>query len=588
MADEADRRAKIEKLQASAAAQEALRGVLDDEIIETSLAAINAQIAALEDRTGGGATFARDIDTGGGDFIGRDQNIHGDVVGGDKVGGDKIAVGDISGSSGLAIGRGAQAIQAHIVHIYGDEVAEEDLLPLEAYLRTTARHGNRLPLAPLDPSGQESAYLSLAQVFVGLDAGPAERPAAEPGSIIRYTAALGHIHDNRRLILLGDPGSGKTTLLRFISLCLARAANSPDEAWLKQLVWPQYMIEVPPEDWRGHLARAWRSLTGRRAAMVEESDQKRMLARQLGEEAQDEPELVHWTSGAPLPIFVTLRDFARETFDPNSPLAIWQHVARRLVTEGLPDAVEPLRRRALAGQVIFLLDGVDETPLADRPAVWRAVAALAKGPYGDNRWVATCRVLSFVESEVPPGIPEQTLQPLGEEQIKAFIGGWYDALAESGELGREMAQSLTTNLVTAAERPSLRPLAQNPMLLTIMALVQTYHGTLPDERAKLYQACVETLLLRWQRHKEKSAEGAHLPEPLAKLGAKQEALERLLWEIAWTAHNEAAGRDEAADIPESQVMDIARRQLGSYSRAEVFMEYTERRAHLLIGRGGPD
>ena len=64
----------------------------------------------------------------------------------------------------------------------------------------------------------------------------------------------------------------------------------------------------------------------------------------------------------------------------------------------------------------------------------------------------------------------------------------------------------------ADRRPAGRgyePLAQNPMLLTIMALVQTYHGTLPDERARLYQACVETLLLRWQRHKETTAEGSN-------------------------------------------------------------------------------
>lgn len=37
------------------------------------------------------------------------DTIHGDKVGGDQVDGDKISVGNISGSSGIAIGRGAQA-----------------------------------------------------------------------------------------------------------------------------------------------------------------------------------------------------------------------------------------------------------------------------------------------------------------------------------------------------------------------------------------------------------------------------------------------------------------------------------------------
>jgi O-acetyl-ADP-ribose deacetylase (regulator of RNase III) len=58
--------------------------------------------------TGGGAYIGGGVNTGGGDFVGRDQTISGDKVSGDKVGGDKIQVGDISGSTGVAIGRDAE------------------------------------------------------------------------------------------------------------------------------------------------------------------------------------------------------------------------------------------------------------------------------------------------------------------------------------------------------------------------------------------------------------------------------------------------------------------------------------------------
>lgn len=60
--------------------------------------------------TGGGAYVGGNVNTGGGDFVGRDKVVHGDEVRGDKVGGDKITVGDITGSSGIAIGRHASAI----------------------------------------------------------------------------------------------------------------------------------------------------------------------------------------------------------------------------------------------------------------------------------------------------------------------------------------------------------------------------------------------------------------------------------------------------------------------------------------------
>ena len=71
--------------------------------------------------TGGGAYIGGDVDLGGGDFVGRDKVVHGDEVRGDKVGGDKIEVGGISGGTGFAIGRGAQA---HVSHgLGGEEIA---------------------------------------------------------------------------------------------------------------------------------------------------------------------------------------------------------------------------------------------------------------------------------------------------------------------------------------------------------------------------------------------------------------------------------------------------------------------------------
>ncbi len=50
------------------------------------------------------------IDTGGGDYVGGNKTVYGDVVHGDKVGGDKTTVGDVTGSV-VALGRGARASQ---------------------------------------------------------------------------------------------------------------------------------------------------------------------------------------------------------------------------------------------------------------------------------------------------------------------------------------------------------------------------------------------------------------------------------------------------------------------------------------------
>ncbi|MCO5203988.1 MAG: SUMF1/EgtB/PvdO family nonheme iron enzyme [Anaerolineae bacterium] len=442
---------------------------------------------------------------------------------------------------------------------------------LRNYLETIARRTSTLPLTSLDPGGQQDKRIALDQVFINLATSSTamrSEPSAKPEYMLRSTfdAALGHIHGNRHLILLGDPGSGKTTLLRFLAHCLALAATTDNQIWLRKLSWQVKCIDsdLPAQE-------AWTVLASGRSA---ENDTITTITH-------------HWSADCPIPVQVLLRDFATTNFDPTSPLSLWQFIAERLIVDGMTDAVLALEAKARCGELIFLLDGVDEVPPAQRPAVWRAIAALEDGPYGGNRWVATCRVLSFVPAEAPAAAPQQTLQKLDETQIDQFIASWYRALTENGSVTLTEADVKTDDLQQTAKVDRLLPLAENPMLLTIMVLVHTYYGRLPDERAKLYKACVDTLLLRWQSHKEPGG-GTETPSLLTLLGTTKERLEQLLWEIAWQAHNDSAENGRMADITESQLLQIARQpqHLGDLVKAAQFLEYTEQRAHLLIGRGG--
>lgn len=79
--------------------------------------------------TGGGAYVGGNVNTSGGDFVGRDKTVHGDEVhgdkiGGDKVGGDKINVGNITDSKGIAIGRGAHASVREINGLSAQDLAQ--------------------------------------------------------------------------------------------------------------------------------------------------------------------------------------------------------------------------------------------------------------------------------------------------------------------------------------------------------------------------------------------------------------------------------------------------------------------------------
>ncbi len=119
-----DLKATLNKVNTAIAAQEALRGTLPNAQIEATLATLHPMRATLEAKLGqpasssyqatvvkgsgaiaqgSGATSVgeRGVSVGG--------NVGGSIVTGDQVGGDQYTVGDISDSTGIAIGPHATA-----------------------------------------------------------------------------------------------------------------------------------------------------------------------------------------------------------------------------------------------------------------------------------------------------------------------------------------------------------------------------------------------------------------------------------------------------------------------------------------------
>ncbi|HSH03750.1 MAG TPA: SUMF1/EgtB/PvdO family nonheme iron enzyme [Anaerolineae bacterium] len=422
------------------------------------------------------------------------------------------------------------------------------ILPdLQPYLEWLGRRCNIMPLTTVDANQREDTQLALSAIFVSLDAGESwldesEIDGGERGA--KYSAVIGHIHHNERLVLLGDPGSGKSTALRFVAYCLTQALLKPEEGWLRQLSWPVY-----------------------------------------GKDEQIA--LASWQHEGLIPILIDLKEIDQETYQADDTVSLWHWLATRLANEDVPaSAIAALQKMAqLAEGVVWLFDGVDEVPIKQRKDIWRMIKQLEQGVYGGGRWVTTCRVLSFVAAEAPTQMGQQQIKPLREEQQIDFVTKWYQALVVSGDVTKAEAASKIGSLRKALTVPSVARLAENPMLLTLMAIVHATRGQLPDQRAKLYDICVEMMLIRWQQQRG-------LPDILETLEIEFEELERLVWEIGWVAHQSSDGAGQRADqteslLSEAQILEIARQYLGDdiVKRAQ-FIDYTEKRAHLLVGRGG--
>ena len=111
------------------------------------------------------------------------------------------------------------------------------------------------------------------------------------------------------------------------------------------------------------------------------------------------------------------------------------------------------------------------------------------------------------------GFPVLELVPFDEGQRNTFIARWYRAMQSYIGMSAANADYKAQSLQTAAQRPELVELASRPLLLTLMATLHTSRGTLPKDRAKLYDDSVELLLGSWQRRRlERGPEGQIVAE----------------------------------------------------------------------------
>ena len=310
----------------------------------------------------------------------------------------------------------------------------------------------------------------------------------------------------------------------------------------------------------------------------------------------ERPVSLDWPGAVPLPFFIVLREMAsvlKSVVLPDEPLKkteilaklFQDHLMQQLVANNDTVLAAHLETILEQGEVLLVLDGLDELPDQVRPKVRELVTAIRQQSLGTPRIVVTCRIRSYDGKAVLPGFDAHELAPFDQKKIGAFAENWYMAQASRrvNRFPKQIASLKAKDLKDAALAKELREVAENPMLLTVMAIIHQREIGLPKERVQLYKQGVDVLLTRWQSHK---GLGAVSPE-LRSLLANSEKLWTVMEDIAYQVHaQEAEGVTGGLERKELIVKLEHPDYLADGGLALDFLDYVDHRAGILVGQGG--
>ncbi|MFB2837816.1 NACHT domain-containing protein [Floridanema evergladense] len=181
-----------------------------------------------------------------------------------------------------------------------------------------------------------------------------------------------------------------------------------------------------------------------------------------------------------VPVFIILKDFAETQGQPN----LLDYINKQLSECGIEDS-QVAQILLSRGKALVLLDGLDEVRDTDHDRVLRDIRHVSER-FECSRFVMTCRIAAreytfeqFTEVEVAD---------FDAKQIKEFVTKWFKV--KYPVKTEHFLQELEAN-------ESIKELATNPLLLTLLCLVFEEGAKFPANRSELYKEGLDVLLKKW-------------------------------------------------------------------------------------------
>jgi hypothetical protein len=192
-------------------------------------------------------------------------------------------------------------------------------------------------------------------------------------------------------------------------------------------------------------------------------------------------------NGGPIPFLVSLRDFAAKNPPERSVTGHIEHTLSTLYQCPAPPGL--IDRLLVTGRALVIFDGLDELlETSDRSSVSERIEQFCV-EYPLSPVLVTSRLVGYDEARLD--IDQFTCFRLGEfeeKQVREYAHKWF-ALQKHGR-----TLDAAAFLEESASVPDLR---SNPLLLSLMCILYRGEGSLPRDRAGVYERCAELLFRQW-------------------------------------------------------------------------------------------
>ncbi|HYC91666.1 MAG TPA: DUF4062 domain-containing protein [Thermoanaerobaculia bacterium] len=385
------------------------------------------------------------------------------------------SVEEFTAKLGSALAELSRHLQSKDVHASSSGSQQPSLrtAEIELYRREFVRRNRRLDLDALMPADRgEMLRIPLPSIFVEpcirRDAPPTDiarddldrlRRAGElvpeddlPSLSLEEVQRVGDVYEqpaqpafdvlgatgNQHIVLLGDPGGGKSTLARYVALALLDPLGD-------------------------------------------------VRVRTAYREA--------------LPILIELRSYVAVRPPAGDCASIFEFLDRLHQTDGYHPSAAAVQAEIDAGaQVLFIFDGLDEIfEHAAREAVTTEIARLAL-MYTNVTTLATSRPIGYRRRILTDaGFAHYTIQDLSPEQARVFLQRWFEIVMPDEKADASYRLARIASELEASQ--SVRVLAGNPLLLTILAIIGKSRD-LPRDRWMLYEHASAVLINHWDVNRQ--------------------------------------------------------------------------------------